>query len=121
MACFKGVKRPLDGEDDGNSILTYVLNVPVSVEYNPDLVCVASSFLVPPGTCATVQVKPTSPRDRLARSWPPALVRPQDSSKRVGIVASGGLGRTGCRGRAEVSPSAHRAHQFILNVGLRRG
>jgi hypothetical protein len=58
VACFGGVKRPLDGEDDGDSILTYVLNVPVSVEYNPDLVCVAGAFLVPPGTCATVQVKP---------------------------------------------------------------
>jgi hypothetical protein len=61
IACFRGVKRPFDGEDDGDSILIYVLEIPVSVEYNPDLICVASAVIVPTGIVATVQVRPNNP------------------------------------------------------------
>jgi len=58
VACFKGVNRPYDDEDDGASILVYVLNPPVTVEYSPDMVCVAQSKAVPALAPATVQVKP---------------------------------------------------------------
>jgi hypothetical protein len=61
VACFQGVERPYDGEDFGESILIYVLNIINSIEYDPDMVCVASSVAVPPNTPATVQVRPIDP------------------------------------------------------------
>jgi hypothetical protein len=61
VACFQGVNRPYDGEDGGDLIVIYVLNIPVSIEYNPDMVCVASSVTVPAKTPATVQVRPIAP------------------------------------------------------------
>jgi hypothetical protein len=58
VACFRGVKRPYDDEPAGESILVYVLNPEVTLEYVWDLVCVAKSVRVPSNTCLTVQVKP---------------------------------------------------------------
>jgi hypothetical protein len=52
------VKRPYDDEPAGESILVYVLNPEVTLEYVWDLVCVAKSVRVPSNTCLTVQVKP---------------------------------------------------------------
>jgi hypothetical protein len=94
VACFKGVKRPLDGEDDGDSIVTYVLNIPVSVEYNPDLVCVASAVIPPQGTCATVQVKPN-------RSLQPDEAGVYGIITRIEFVFGDGVNPTLPRGHAE--------------------
>jgi hypothetical protein len=58
VACFRGVKRPYDDEAAGESVLIYVLNPEVTLEYVWDLVCLAQSKRVPDNTCLTVQVKP---------------------------------------------------------------
>jgi hypothetical protein len=58
VACFRGVKRPYDEEAAGESILVYILNPTVTLEYVWDLVCLAKSKRVPSNTCLTVQVKP---------------------------------------------------------------
>jgi hypothetical protein len=59
VACFRGVKRPYDDEKDGNSVLVYVLNPTVTIDYEPDMVCLAKAVTVPLNTALTVQVKPT--------------------------------------------------------------
>ena len=58
VACFRGVNRPYDDEAKGESVLVYVLNPVVTLEYIWDLVCIAKSVRVPSNTCLTVQVKP---------------------------------------------------------------
>lgn len=58
VACFRGVQRPLDNEDDGQSVLTYILNPLVSIAYEGHMVCVAKAVKVPALTAATVQVRP---------------------------------------------------------------
>ena len=57
VACFKGVNRPYDGESDGNSVLTYILNLPVSIAYEPHMVCVAKAVTLSKNLTATVQVR----------------------------------------------------------------
>jgi hypothetical protein len=59
IACFKGVKRPYDGEIDGCSILVYILNPRVSISYEPSMVCLAKAVRVPTNLAATVQVRLT--------------------------------------------------------------
>ena len=58
VACFKGVRRPYDRDDGGDSILVYVINPKVTVEYDPDMTCAAQAKMVPLGSPATVQVRP---------------------------------------------------------------
>jgi hypothetical protein len=60
VACFRGVKRPYDDEEEGDSVLVYVLNPPVSIDRDVSLVCLAKAVRVPSDTCLTVQVKPTA-------------------------------------------------------------
>lgn len=60
IACFRGVKRPYDDEEEGESILVYVLNPTVSLDRDVNLVCPAKAVKVPSNTCLTVQVKPTT-------------------------------------------------------------
>jgi hypothetical protein len=38
IACFQGIKRPHLSEDNGDSVLVYVLNPLATVEFFPDLV-----------------------------------------------------------------------------------
>jgi hypothetical protein len=59
VACFKGVRRPYDGEVDGHSILVYIINPKVSVSYEPSMVCLAKAVRVPTNVVATVQVRLT--------------------------------------------------------------
>ena len=61
IACFGGLKRPHDNEKDGNSVLIYVINPRVSLEYSPDLVCIARPVTVPSNSVLTVQVRPNFP------------------------------------------------------------
>lgn len=59
IACFRGVKRPYDDEEEGKSVLVYVLNPTVSIDRDVNLVCPAKAVKVPSNTCLTVQIKPT--------------------------------------------------------------
>jgi hypothetical protein len=58
VACFQGVGRPYDDEENGESVLVYVLNPKVSLVAQTSMVCAAVSYPVPKNTCLTVQVKP---------------------------------------------------------------
>ena len=60
VACFRGVKRPYAEEEDGASVLVYVLNPAVTLDREVSLVCLAKAVTVPADTCLTVQVKPTA-------------------------------------------------------------
>lgn len=61
VACFRGVKRPYDDEADGGSIIIYVLNVGVTVGFEPSLACMAKAVKMPTDAPLTVQVKRTQP------------------------------------------------------------
>ena len=56
VACFKGINRPCDGENNGDSILIYVLNPMVSILYEANMVCVAKAIRLG-NVVATVQVR----------------------------------------------------------------
>jgi hypothetical protein len=58
VACFQGINRPHDREEDGCSVLVYVLNPSVSIKFLPDMVCLATALKVPRETVLTVQVRP---------------------------------------------------------------
>lgn len=58
VACFRGVKRPYDDEENGESVLVYVLNPTVTIDHEPSLVCLAKAVKVPSDVALTVQVKP---------------------------------------------------------------
>jgi hypothetical protein len=60
VALFRGVRRPYDDEEQGESVLVYVLNPEVTIAHETDLACLAKASLVPTDTCLTVQVKPKS-------------------------------------------------------------
>ncbi|TCA53734.1 hypothetical protein [Rhizobium leguminosarum] len=61
VACFGGLKRPHDDEEDGRSVLIYVLDVKYSLEYYPDMACLARIVEVPANSVFTVQVRPSNP------------------------------------------------------------
>ena len=50
--------RAYDDEEDGESVLVYVLNTAVTLDRDVNLVCLAKAVTVPADTCLTVQVKP---------------------------------------------------------------
>lgn len=56
-ACFRGIERPHDNEENGESVLIYVLKPKVSVEYSPSMVCLAQPVTVPSNLVITVQVR----------------------------------------------------------------
>jgi hypothetical protein len=58
VACFQGVKRPVDTDDDGTLMRAYILNPKVSIEYDPGLACVARTAQIPSRIVAMVLVKP---------------------------------------------------------------
>jgi hypothetical protein len=59
VACFQGVKRPYIDEENGDSVVVYVLNPRVTIDYEPDLACPAKGVRLARTTVATVQVRPT--------------------------------------------------------------
>lgn len=68
VACFQGVKRPLDMDDDGNLMRAYILNPKVTIEYDPGLACVARTVQVPEQVVAMVLVKPVLPLQKQTKS-----------------------------------------------------
>ena len=58
VACFGGLQRPHDDEEKGESVLVYVLNPTISLEYAPSMVCMARTLKMPSNTVLTVQVRP---------------------------------------------------------------
>ena len=68
VACFQGVNRPLDTDDDGTLMRAYILNPKVSIEYEPGLACVARSVQIPAGIVAMVLVKPILSLQKLEKS-----------------------------------------------------
>jgi hypothetical protein len=61
VACFRGVKRPYDDESEGESIIVYVLNVDVTVGFDPTSPCMAKAVRLANDALLTFQVKPTNP------------------------------------------------------------
>lgn len=59
VACFRGVNRPCDVENNGDSILTYILNPSVSIAYEPSMACLARAVRLGTNVAATVQVRVT--------------------------------------------------------------
>ena len=57
-ACFKGVKRRYDDDDNGNDIFVYVVQTDYTVRFKTDMRSVASYFPAPDGALLTVQAKP---------------------------------------------------------------
>lgn len=56
-ACFKGVKRRYDQDDDGCDIYVYVIKTPHTVRWRSDMQTVAGVYPSPDGTLLTVQVR----------------------------------------------------------------
>lgn len=61
VACFCGLRRPHDDERNGDSVLIYVLNPKISLEYSPSMVCLVRPVTIPSNTVLTVQVRPNFP------------------------------------------------------------
>lgn len=57
-ACFKGVKRRYDQDDDGKEIYVYVIATPFTVRWQRSMVTAAGVYASPDSTLLTVQVKP---------------------------------------------------------------
>lgn len=66
-ACFKGVKRRYDQDDDGRDIHIFIINTPYTVRWQSDMRTVAGVFPAPDNTLLTVQVRP---RDTLQGCQP---------------------------------------------------
>lgn len=49
-ACFRGIKRPLAEDDDGEDVIAYVLRPHFFYEYDPNMLSVASKVPVPRDT-----------------------------------------------------------------------
>lgn len=60
-ACFMGVKRPLNGMDQGENVLTYILPVAGTVEYYPRMAAPIRGIPIPEDVVLTVQVCLTEP------------------------------------------------------------
>ncbi|MCJ2120640.1 hypothetical protein MKK65_29475 [Methylobacterium sp. J-001] len=58
-ACFRGLKRPHNNEDDGSSVLVYVLKPAATLQYDSSsaMVCPMSVLLMPSAAVLTVQVR----------------------------------------------------------------
>jgi hypothetical protein len=61
IAAFRGVRRPYDGEQNGESVVVYVLRPDVSIQSHASMVCMARAVKVPPETLLTVQACPVQP------------------------------------------------------------
>jgi hypothetical protein len=63
-ACFKGIKRPLAEDNDGEHVLAYVLRPHFFYEYDPNMVSVASKVPVPRDVVFVTYVRLTPGRQR---------------------------------------------------------
>lgn len=57
VACFKGVNRPLNKEDDGENVYVYVFTTPQTVIWKPGMACMVAIADSPPNTVFTVHVR----------------------------------------------------------------
>jgi hypothetical protein len=57
VACFRGVNRPYDDDENGHSVVVYVLNPTVTIEFEKDMACMAKAMKVPVNTALTVQAR----------------------------------------------------------------
>lgn len=58
IACFRGIRRPRNSEEDGNSVLAYVFNPSHTLAWHSSPVCTAKVVKAPPGTVLVVYVAP---------------------------------------------------------------
>lgn len=58
ISCFRGVRRPHGSEEQGRSVIVYVLRPEVTIAYEPSMLCVATAFRVPVNTLLTIHVCP---------------------------------------------------------------
>ena len=56
-ACFEGIQRPHDDEDNGDSVLVYVLRPLVTIERVVSMTCQAGPLVPPPDCVLTVLVR----------------------------------------------------------------
>lgn len=56
-ACFKGVHRRYDQDDNGSDVYIYVIDTPYTVRWQSDLRTVAGIYPTPDGALLTVQVR----------------------------------------------------------------
>lgn len=56
-ACFEGIERPHDDEDNGDTVLVYVLKPVTTIEYRANLSCVAEAAKPPNSSVLTVLVR----------------------------------------------------------------
>jgi hypothetical protein len=57
-ACFRGVNRRYDHDDNGSEVYVYVIRTGHTVRWKSDLRCVAAYYPAPPNVLLTVQAKP---------------------------------------------------------------
>src|SRR5690606_12714434 len=60
-ACFKGIKRPIAEDNDGDNMVAYVLAPTVFYAYEPSMACVAKKRWVPEGFVFVVYVRLDEP------------------------------------------------------------
>lgn len=60
-ALFEGIKRPHDDENNGESVLVYVLRPSVSIEFAASMGCQAQAALPPENAVLTVLVRTNKP------------------------------------------------------------
>lgn len=98
-ACFRGVNRPHLLENDGESVLVYVLKPEVTIEYKADMACVARAIKPTKPFVLTIQVVLVpalqNPPDGVAgviTRIEPVATDPDDDALPVGYTE-----RYGCR------------------------
>ena len=57
-ACFKGVQRPLNKEDDGENVYVYAFITPQTVIWKADMACVVAIADSPSNAVFTVHIRP---------------------------------------------------------------
>lgn len=56
-ACYEGIKRPLDDENNGSSVLIYILKPDVTIERSASMTCMARAAIPPNNSVLTVLVR----------------------------------------------------------------
>ena len=57
-ACFKGVNRRYDQDENGRDVYVYIISTPYTVRWQSSMRTTVGIFPAPEGTLLTVQVKP---------------------------------------------------------------
>jgi hypothetical protein len=62
-ACFRGIKRAIAEDDNGENVITFILKPRFFYEYRPGLVCVAAKLAVPVGLVFAAHARLDVPAD----------------------------------------------------------